>query len=710
MNRKVLVVCCGVAAIAAGCLSCLGAVPSGGNTVVVNPSVKDGFCGGKLRFNGATDKAPTSYKAGETMKFTFTVQYNQEMPAGRELFVKWTRRGDDGISKHGFERITEEKPVVVETSIDRPGFVNVNAQLTDLSGANWCWFPDDYNRVPLSFEGSAGADVDKLVPAYEEPVDFDVYWQKALAELAAVPVKATLVDVPTNKLPKSHQTTHIAQAFSVTCAGPRPVTGFVVIPKEAKAKSLPVRITFDGYGEGGQGNPPPEWMFSSLPCPQIKMYVNAHGYELLREKQYYKDFFARIPSYAFSCKENEKAETSYFRYMALRLVRAYDWAKTLPQWNGRDLVANGGSQGGLQSIWAASLVKGLTEAYPDVPWCCDVNGPSIGRINGWRPDYRPGLGYYDSVFHGRRIPATCSVSVNRAGLGDYVCPPSGVACFYNAMKCPKRIVWWQNSTHLWVTPKVIRRCWTNEAPAGCAITGVATGEKTVFEGPFVKAAFAKDKWMRDVGRGWQVWDFSKRRHLGAKAMMSVRVKGELVAEADGWAALGTGVDWWWECSVNGKKVFGRPKSVGCNDKGSFEKTDWIYRVPVKKGANEVVFDIIAGEAGYGEVAALDPKDVLGTDLGAEADYFAKTAAFPPPESVPFEPKWLDATHVFFKTAQALPAGIEIKYPREKNWLQFWDDGASTEHVVELPSVDTGDFEYRRVQWSFSGGSGFEIVR
>ena len=71
MNRKVLVVCCGVAAIAAGCLSCLGSVPSGVNTVVVNPSVKDGFCGGKLRFNGATDKAPTSYKAGETMKFTF---------------------------------------------------------------------------------------------------------------------------------------------------------------------------------------------------------------------------------------------------------------------------------------------------------------------------------------------------------------------------------------------------------------------------------------------------------------------------------------------------------------------------------------------------------------------------------------------------------------------------------------------------------------
>ena len=97
-------------------------------------------------------------------------------------------------------------------------------------------------------------------------------------------------------------------------------------------------------------------------------------------------------------------------------------------------------------------------------------------------------------------------------------------------------------------------------------------------------------------------------------------------------------------------------------------------------------------------------------LGAEADYFAKAAAYPVPESVPFAPKWLDATHVYFQTAQALPAGIEIKYPREKDWIQFWDDAASTEHVVELPSVDAGDYEYRPVQWSFSGGGGFEIVR
>ena len=48
----------------------------------------------------------------------------------------------------------------------------------------------------------------------------------------------------------------------------------------------------------------------------------------------------------------------------------------------------------------------------------------------------------------RRIPATCRVVVPDAGLGDYVCPPSGVMAFYNALACPKEITFLQGATHL----------------------------------------------------------------------------------------------------------------------------------------------------------------------------------------------------------------------------------------------------------------------
>jgi len=55
--------------------------------------------------------------------------------------------------------------------------------------------------------------------------------------------------------------------------------------------------------------------------------------------------------------------------------------------------------------------------------------------------YSSELDYYLPVNHARRIPATCRVDITRAGLGDYICPPPGIATLYNALHCPKSICW-----------------------------------------------------------------------------------------------------------------------------------------------------------------------------------------------------------------------------------------------------------------------------
>lgn len=36
---------------------------------------------------------------------------------------------------------------------------------------------------------------------------------------------------------------------------------------------------------------------------------------------------------------------------------------------------------------------------------CDLGGVNIGRISGWRPNYRPGLGYFDTVNFAGRVKA-----------------------------------------------------------------------------------------------------------------------------------------------------------------------------------------------------------------------------------------------------------------------------------------------------------------
>ena len=72
--------------------------------------------------------------------------------------------------------------------------------------------------------------------------------------------------------------------------------------------------------------------------------------------------------------------------------------------------------------------------------------------------------------------------------------------------------------------------------------------------------------------------------------------GILNAEDDGISLYGAGADWWWTCSVNGEKVFGRPrKGSGGNVRGSFLKTDWIFPIHVRKGANIIAFHLVSGQ-------------------------------------------------------------------------------------------------------------------
>ena len=390
------------------------------------------LCGAALY--GSTDKNAVSYAPGEEMVFTLT-------PAGVEgdlsnMQVTWERNGDDGIQCSGVADIVDGKAVIT-TSIDKPGFVHIVASLVDREGN-----PPEGN--PVLFEGGAAVQPEKLLPA-PEPEDFDDFWADQREKLADVPVEAEVRKV-------GEGVNCNIYAVRVLCAGPCPVTGYMYIPKNAKPGSLPARAVFHGYGidiqKPGTDGTEDEICFS----------VNPHGYELDGDEEYYRNFinslFVNGVGYAFDTKTNSDPETAYFNGMALRVMRAMEFLKTLPEWNGRDLYATGNSQGGMQAIWAAALDKDVTFLRADVPWCCDMAAESMERYRPGGIPYVPGLDYYDPVHHARRI--SCRTEVQRAGMGDYVCPPAGVAVFYNNLSCPKSIWFVQGSTHNYIPPHAER--------------------------------------------------------------------------------------------------------------------------------------------------------------------------------------------------------------------------------------------------------------
>ena len=371
------------------------------------------------------------------MKFTILVDFGKQTLPAKPYFVRWTRTGDDGKKASGRELVTPGKPVVITTKLNKPGFVRIQAYLVDNKGRNVQKRNRNKKLESICFEGGAGVQPEKLQPAAAEPADFDAFWAKQKAKLAAVPLKSKMEKIKSTKNVDIY-------AVTVDCAGPRPVTGYLTIPVGAKDKSLGAIAFYQGYGTPVPRPP------ADGPRNQIRFHVNAHGCDLGKDSAYYNDFYAKIKSngqiYAFDKKQNSDPETAYFNGMALRVMRSLQFLKSLPQWNGKDLVASGGSQGGLQTIWAAALDPDVSRADSSITWCCDFAGPTQGRLNGWRPPYVPALNYYDSVFHAKRIK--CPIVISRAGLGDYVCPPSGLAILYNNIgSAQKKIIWVQGSTH-----------------------------------------------------------------------------------------------------------------------------------------------------------------------------------------------------------------------------------------------------------------------
>ena len=388
-------------------------------------------CAGTFTFMGATDKNPLAYAPGEKMVFTVQVLEDGKPVAGKNL--AWTRLGDDGKTNQDMAVSAADKPLTITTSLNQPGFVHIIVAASDENGKRLL---NDGKPMPL-FDGSAGVTIDQI-KAWPEPADFDAFWTKQKAKLAAVPLRADLVPVA------SDRPGVLIFDVKVDCAGKMPVSGYFCKPANAKPKSLPAHLSFNGYGVSGAGKP---WDGST----SLSLNINAHGFLNGQPAEYYQNLAqTTLKRYAFIDEENKNPETAYFNGMFLRVMRALEFLKAQPEWDGKTLIVSGGSQGGLQALAAAGLDHDVTRCDANIPWCCDLGGRNLGRLKSeFTRNWFPALGYYDAANHARRIK--CNTAIY-AGLGDYVCPPSTIAVLYNHLAVPKKLDFQQGRTHGYTMP------------------------------------------------------------------------------------------------------------------------------------------------------------------------------------------------------------------------------------------------------------------
>jgi|GEM_PF-262897 len=362
-----------------------------------------------------TDKAEGVYEINEPSVFLF----NASRPG--EVTYRITLDSKDLI---------EEKKVTfaggtlsVRATLDKPGVlrckfrfesVNKSEQKTAIASAVY---------APL-----------KIQPAAKMPDDFDSFWSQRKAQLASIPINATLVPI------KSDSDAVETYDVKLDCIGKK-VYGYYAKPKGAKSKGHPAVITLHGAGVYSATK---ETITYFADNGFIALDINANGVLNGKPDAYYANLYkTTLLNYRHWGKENQY--TSYFTGMFTRVLRGLAFLKLQPQWNGKVLVAYGASQGGAQSLAAAGLDSDVNFIFAGVPAMCDHGG----YINGW-PKFVPRAPdgtyhkqimdasmYNDAVNFARRARAKAIFSV---GFNDEVCRPTTVYAAFNSYKGEKKML------------------------------------------------------------------------------------------------------------------------------------------------------------------------------------------------------------------------------------------------------------------------------
>lgn len=408
------------------------------------------FAGGKYSWKLSTG-GKSVFKAGEKIVFSAQLLLDGKAAAGTK--VEYVLSGDNNLSKKGTFTVGE-KAWQYEMSMPHPGWAYINVYLLDSKGKR-VKQPVKYRGKMVNRPVTDGIGVlvepEKLFPAKAEPVDFDRFWDGVKKELAAVPVKE-LERVPVAVKSKDVKIFDV----KVACAGEKPVSAYLTMPVNAEVKSCPAIVIFHGAGVVSARK---QLDYGSRGF--IALDVNAHGivngknpefYQELRRKVYYPRRNGDPDDRYAHWGKNDRNKF-YFRGMYMRVMRALEYVKTLPEWDGKNLIVSGTSQGGAQAIAAAALDKDVTLMRAGVPAMNDHSGvlSAIPRSSGWprlykrTADGKPDVpavaecaAYYDGCYFARRIKCPVSMST---GLLDTVCVPTSVYAAYNSLPAdtPKKM-------------------------------------------------------------------------------------------------------------------------------------------------------------------------------------------------------------------------------------------------------------------------------
>ena len=301
-----------------------------------------------------------------------------------------------------------------------------------------------------------GFSPEKIQPFTQEPKDFNTFWQGNLDELAKIPLSYT------KEIAKEYCTDKV-DCYLVKIPVSRRkqcVYGYLFYPKNAQPGKHPVVLCPPGAGIKTIKEPLRHKYYAENGF--IRLEIEIHGLDPRLPKETFDDISRAFNSDPTGYLENgiDNRDRYYMKHVYLALVRCIDLLTSLPEWDGRNVAVQGGSQGGALALVAAGLDKRVN--------LCVVNHPALSALAGYTEKGRTGgyphfnrmtglytpsnistMAYYDVVNFARKVKATTYMTW---GYNDNTCPPTTSYAVWNTLNCEKESL---------ITP--INEHWTSDA-------------------------------------------------------------------------------------------------------------------------------------------------------------------------------------------------------------------------------------------------------
>jgi len=376
-----------------------------------------------IEFTLTPDAADWNYKIGQNASIQVTV-LRFGVPI-RNVVVSY---------EIGPEMLTAEKK---DTLICATGQCKIDIGTCEKPGFRQLVVRTEYQGKTYSDMIKVGYEADKIKPTVGMPDDFLAFWENAKAEAATIPMDAVVTPLP-------QYATRTVDVFLVSLQnykkGKR-IYGYLCKPK-ALGK-YPVML-----------NPPGAGVKSTLPYTAhaelgyITLTIEVHGVSPMLDSESYRNINSLIGNYPQIGLEDR--DNYYYKSVYLGCVRSVDFLCSLPEWDQKNVLVTGGSQGGALSIVTAALSSRVTCLASFYPALSDLTGYLHGRAGGWphllsdrnlarnnTTERLRTISYYDVVNFAKHIKVPGFYSW---GYNDDTCPPTSVFSVVNSISATKTVV------------------------------------------------------------------------------------------------------------------------------------------------------------------------------------------------------------------------------------------------------------------------------